>query len=116
MAQLYADEQFPRQVVELLRSLGHSVLTVQEAGQANQRISDDLVLQFATERDCAVLTMNRRDFIKLHKRNSMHAGIIVCTEPYSWKALAEGINEAIEAAETLTGKLIRINRTPSAKN
>ena len=116
MAQLYADEQFPRQVVELLRSLGHSVLTVQEAGQANQRISDDLVLQFATESDRAVLTMNRRDFIKFHKRNSIHAGIIVRTEPYSWKALADGINEAIEAAGTLIGKLIRINRTSSAKN
>ena len=34
MAFLYADEQFPRQVVILLRALGHDVLTVQEAGKA----------------------------------------------------------------------------------
>lgn len=27
MAHLYADEQFPRVVVELLRNLGHDVLT-----------------------------------------------------------------------------------------
>jgi len=29
MARLYADEQFPRRVVELLINLGHDVLTVQ---------------------------------------------------------------------------------------
>jgi hypothetical protein len=34
MARLYADEQFPRPVVEHLRSLGHDILTVQEAGNA----------------------------------------------------------------------------------
>jgi hypothetical protein len=39
MARFYADEQFPLPVVELLRNLGHDVLTVQEAGNANQRIS-----------------------------------------------------------------------------
>jgi hypothetical protein len=31
MASFYADEQFPFQVVELLRNFGHDVLTVQEA-------------------------------------------------------------------------------------
>lgn len=40
MASFYADEQFPFQVVVLLRKLGHDVLTVQEAGKANQRIPD----------------------------------------------------------------------------
>lgn len=32
MARLYADEQFPQKVSELLRKMGHDVLTVQEAG------------------------------------------------------------------------------------
>jgi len=31
MVRFYADEPFPFQVVELLRNLGHDVLTVQEA-------------------------------------------------------------------------------------
>ncbi len=35
MARLYADEQFPYEVVEHLRDLGHDVVTVQEAGKAN---------------------------------------------------------------------------------
>lgn len=38
MARLYADEQYPYPVVEYLRILGHDILTVQEAGQANQKI------------------------------------------------------------------------------
>jgi hypothetical protein len=33
MARLYADEQFPRVVSQLLRNTGHDVLTVQEAGK-----------------------------------------------------------------------------------
>jgi hypothetical protein len=38
MAQLYSNENFPRQVVEELRRLGHDVLTIQETGKAGQRI------------------------------------------------------------------------------
>ncbi|WP_308189070.1 DUF5615 family PIN-like protein [Nostoc mirabile] len=41
MALLYADEGFPKMVTGLLRQFGHDVLTVQEAGQANQQIPDD---------------------------------------------------------------------------
>jgi hypothetical protein len=48
MAGLYADEQFPRPVVELLRKLGHDVETVQEAGQAGQKIPEREVLAYAT--------------------------------------------------------------------
>ncbi|MBD0387575.1 MAG: DUF5615 family PIN-like protein [Nostoc sp. C3-bin3] len=35
MVRFYADEQFPFPVVQLLRALGHNVLTVQEAGDLN---------------------------------------------------------------------------------
>ena len=41
MDKLYADEGFPKVVTELLRQFGHDVLTVQEAGKANQRIPDN---------------------------------------------------------------------------
>lgn len=43
MARLYADEQFPLPVVELLRPLGHDILTVQEVGKAEQKIPDEQV-------------------------------------------------------------------------
>jgi predicted nuclease of predicted toxin-antitoxin system len=52
---LYADEQFPYPVVKSLRDLGHYILTVQEVGKANQRISENEVLAFAIENDRAVV-------------------------------------------------------------
>ena len=53
--------------------LGHDVLTVQEAGQANQRIPDHhQVLEFAMGQGRAVLTINRDDFIRLHRLRPDH--------------------------------------------
>lgn len=65
MVRLYADEQFPRIATEYLRSLGHDVLTVQEAGNAGK--SDPEVLAFAIADNRAILTQNRRDFVRLHR-------------------------------------------------
>jgi predicted nuclease of predicted toxin-antitoxin system len=110
MARLYADEQFPRIVVKLLSALGHDILTVQEAGKANQRIPDEDVLDFAIADNPIVLTINRGDFIRLHNLQPNHAGIIVCTEDLNRQRLATQINEAITNAVDLTNTLIRINR------
>ncbi|BBC26044.1 DUF5615 family PIN-like protein [Pseudanabaena sp. ABRG5-3] len=110
MARLYADEQFPRIVVKLLRALDHDILTVQEAGKANQRIPDEDVLAFAIADNRAVLTINRSDFIRLHNLQPIHAGIIVCTEDLNRQRLANQIHEAITNAGDLTNTLIRINR------
>ena len=48
MARIYADEHFPRQVVQNLRSLGHDVLTVQEAGNAGLPDETELKPLFTT--------------------------------------------------------------------
>lgn len=69
MAAFYADEGFPLRVVEGLRRLGHDVLTAFEAGQANQRIPDEAVLEFAARSGRVVLTLNRWEFIALHARS-----------------------------------------------
>jgi predicted nuclease of predicted toxin-antitoxin system len=58
MARLYADEHFPRIVSELLRGMGHDILTLQEAGNANLGIPDEEVLAFAVSNDRAILTIN----------------------------------------------------------
>jgi predicted nuclease of predicted toxin-antitoxin system len=108
VASFYADEQFPYLSTNHLRTLGHDVLTVQEAGNANQGIPDDEVLEFATQQNRAILTLNRRDFIRLHKQNSSHAGIIVCTDDRDKISLAERINLVILTEASLDGKLIRI--------
>ncbi|KYC40489.1 hypothetical protein WA1_25540 [Scytonema hofmannii PCC 7110] len=110
MARLYADEQFPRKVSELLRTMGHDVLTVQEAGNANFGIPDNEVLAFAVGENRTVITLNRQDFIRLHKANPKHAGIIVCTNDTNRLQMATRINEAIIVEEPLASKLIRVVR------
>ena len=110
MARFYADEQFPIETSLTLRSLGHDVLTVQEAGKSNQRIPDPEVLAFATSNHRAVLTINRYDFIQLHKSSPNHAGIIVCTENTNFERLAEKIHDAVTQIHSLDGQLIRIYR------
>ncbi|QLE58738.1 DUF5615 family PIN-like protein [Nostoc sp. TCL26-01] len=110
MARLYADEQFPRKVSELLRTMGHDVLTVQEAGNANLGIPDDKVLACAVSDNRAVITLNRQDFIRLHRTNPEHSGIIVCTNDTDKSQMATRINEAIAKEEPLLGKLIRVVR------
>ena len=97
MARLYADEQFPRQVRELLQVMGHDVLTVQEAAQDNLGIPDEEVLAFAIRENRAVITLNRRDFIRLHRANSKHLGIIVCTNNSDRLTLANRIDKAISS-------------------
>ncbi|ACK72283.1 conserved hypothetical protein [Gloeothece citriformis PCC 7424] len=103
MARLYADEQFPRQVSELLRTMGHDVLTVQEAGNANLGIPDEEVLNFAIADNRAVLTLNRQDFIRLHRANLRHFGIIVCTNDTDRYSLATRIDEAISSLVIFRG-------------
>ncbi|QQE67480.1 hypothetical protein GFS31_41930 (plasmid) [Leptolyngbya sp. BL0902] len=110
-AKLYADEQFPLRAVLQLRQLGYDVLTVQEAGKANQAIPDEAVLAFATQQNRAVLTLNRRDFIRLHQQGANHAGIVVCKDDRDKIQLAERIDQAIQAEPDLAGKLVRVQKT-----
>ncbi len=113
MARIYADEQYPLPVVEFLRPLGHDVLTVQQAGKAGLGIPDEDVLAFAVTNERAVLTLNRGDFIRLHRSQPNHAGIIICTQDNNWERQATRINDAISTEETLSGRLIRVVRPQS---
>ncbi len=110
MALLYSDEDFPHPVVDKLRLLGHDVLTAEDAGQANQKLPDDTQLAYATSLLRGILSHNRRDFIRLHRASTQHAGIIVCTRDPATDALAQRIHEALEKTPDLRGQLIRIYR------
>lgn len=110
MARLYSNENFPLLAVEELRRLGHDVLTVLEAGKANQSITDEDVLAFAKVNNRAVLTLNRKHFIRLHQQVPEHAGIIVCTFDVDFIGQAQRIDTAIQAHDDLQGLLLRINR------
>jgi len=107
---MYSNENFPLPVVVELRRLGHDVLTVLEAGRVDQTIPDDEVLSFAVQQDRAVLTMNRRHFIRLHSQQPQHAGIIVCTFDRNFLGLAARINAVIQTEGDIAGKLLRVHR------
>ena len=107
---LYANENFPRPVVEELRRLGHDVLTVLEAGKADQAIEDEEVLAFAISLGRAVLTLNRQHFIRLHRQQPVHAGIVVCTYDPDFVRQAVRIHALLESQPHLADQLLRVNR------
>ena len=107
---ILADENFSRQSVDLLQSFGHNLISLDSIGLSQIGLPDEKVLKKATELNRCVLTFNRLDFIKLHKANSQHAGIIVCTYNQDHKELAEKIHRAIQDLKSLHGLLIRVYR------
>lgn len=106
----YADENFALAVVAELRNLGHDVLTAFEDGKANLKIPDGKVLERAAELGRAVLTINRKDFKKLHETENNHAGIILCTFDADFTGQANRINEACRDLPELENQLIRVYR------
>ncbi len=107
---LLADENFAFPVVKILRDLGYDIITLSDIGLSNQEFPDDLVLSKATELNRAIITFNRKDFIKLHRINDKHAGIIIATYDSDFQALAERILFSIKGKTDLYGELIRITK------
>jgi hypothetical protein len=110
VAALYADENVPFPVVVALRAAGQDVLTAAEDGRANRQIPDPDVLARAVGLGRAVLTGNRRHFVRLHRANPAHAGIVAYTEDLDFLALAGRIHAAVSSAPALAGQLIRVNK------
>lgn len=113
MARFYANENFPFPVVVELRRLDHDVVTIQETGKANQEYPDEAVLAFARDDSRIVLTINHKDFIRLHRLSSDHYGIIVCTTDLDFVGQAGRIHEVALTNGDLRGQLIRVNRPQS---
>lgn len=110
MARLYANENFPLPVVLELRRLGHEALTVVDTGKAGQAVADDEVLAFASAEGRALLTLNRKHFIRLHHERPDHAGIVVCTFDPDFVGQATRIDATLRASEPLARRLLRVNR------
>ena len=108
MAKFYSNENFPIPVAVMLRSLGHDVATIQERGRANESTPDPDVLALATSEGRAVLTLNRKDFYRLHEQSSAHAGIVVCVADLNYSRLAQMIHERIQAEGEIAGRILRI--------
>ena len=110
MVRLYSNEGFPLPVVTILRSAGLDILTVQEAGYANKGIDDSEVLEFARCKGRAVLTLNRKHFIRLHQQDSNHHGIIVCTQDLDFLRQARNIERTLCTERSLLKKLVRVTK------
>jgi predicted lactoylglutathione lyase len=113
MVRLYADENFELPVIKKLREKGYDILTALEAGNANQGIPDEEVLEFAISENRAVITLNYNDFKNLHKLDKNHRGIVICISTRRQEDrddLVERIDLALRDKESLDGELIRVNR------
>jgi predicted nuclease of predicted toxin-antitoxin system len=109
MLQFYSNENFPIVMVNLFRAAGHDVLTSYEAGQANQRIPDDRVLQYATATNRILITENRQDFIDLHRSTPNHAGIIIFKLDRDYVGKVKTIADFIaQDQQPLADRLLRV--------
>jgi predicted nuclease of predicted toxin-antitoxin system len=106
----YSNENFALDMVKMLRELGHTVITSYEAGQANRKISDDEVLNYATRNNLAVITFNRDDFIELHNNIIQHSGIIICKTDRDYQDQINFLDEYLQNQESLINRLIRIKK------
>ncbi len=88
------------------------MITVQEAGLGGKGVADANVLAYAAAAGRALLTFNRRDFIRLHRDSPVHAGILACTREAYSLALAGRIHQTIAAAPSLSNQLLRVHRPP----
>lgn len=113
MARVRADENVPWPVVEALRAHAHDVVTKADLGRAGQRVSDAEILALARAQQRVVLTLDRRDFFRLHRESPDHEGIIACTFDPDFVGQAGRIAAALLAASELHGTLLRVNRPPT---
>lgn len=108
---LLADENSPFPVVEALRGSGYDVLTLTDLGKAGQALTDVAVLELASGDSRAVLTLNRRHFVRLHQSRSDHSGIVVCSFDLDFDGQAKRIRAALGAHTLIAGQLLRVNRS-----
>jgi predicted nuclease of predicted toxin-antitoxin system len=113
---LYSDENFPLEIVRQLRQMKYDVLTSYEAGQANQGIPDDEVLAFATQEKRVLVTLNRDDFIALHRTGISHTGIIISKDDRDYLGQTQILHSCISENPDFINRLIRIKKNNQPKS
>jgi predicted nuclease of predicted toxin-antitoxin system len=109
MLKFYSNENFPIEMVDLLRSRGYDVLTSYEAGQANQKIPDDEVLMYAINAGRTVITENRQDFINLHFTTADRAGIVICKADRDYAGKVQVLHDFfIQDTQPMNNRLLRV--------
>lgn len=106
----YSDENFAYDMVKILRVLGHTVITSYDAGEANQSISDDEVLNYASKNKLILITLNRDDFIELHQSGVRHSGMIICKTDRNYQGQIYFLHNYLQTQDSLIDRLIRIKK------
>lgn len=71
-------------------------------------MDDDILLAFSTADGRAILTHNRDDYVRLHRKTPDHGGIIVCRQSGEPEVLAEQIHAALGPLTSTQNLLIRV--------
>ncbi len=116
MFDFYSNENFPLAMVTALRELGYGVLTSYEAGQANQGIPDEAVLVYAASLGRVVITLNREDFIQLHRARTLHQGIVICKDDRDYRGQVQTLHEFLQTQSSLENRLIRVKKQNQPKS
>jgi uncharacterized protein with PIN domain len=104
MARVYVDEDVPEEVAVLLRSWGHDVVTTDEVGRKSA--DDASQLAYATATGRIIITHNRQDYRRLHRRYPGHSGIVNSTRDDADKpGLAARIHHLLSTAGDMAGRL-----------
>ncbi len=117
MARFYSNENLPIDLVDALRNLGDNILTSYEAGQANQGIQDHEVLAYATAQNRSIITLNRDDFLALHKSGISHSGIVICKDDRDHVSQAVALHTYLETqVKDLQNRRIRVQKQNQPKS
>ena len=71
---LLDEDSQAKHLVNLLRGVGHDVITVNDAGLGG--LPDNVVFEYARQHKRVIITRNCDDFLELHQVNQIHAGIL----------------------------------------
>lgn len=107
---LFADEDVYKRLVDDLRNNGADVLTIKDEGLDNTGMEDGAVLELAKVYDRALITFNRKDFIRLHKSGIEHAGIIICKRNTPHQSIVKKIVALVSEEDEFYGRLFRITQ------
>jgi predicted nuclease of predicted toxin-antitoxin system len=118
MISFYSNENLDADLVVAIRDFGYDVLTSYEASQANQGITDEAVLRYATLSNRCVLTFDRGDFLALYRSKVHHCGIVVCKEmDVDYSAQVQVLHDYLRQDQTtLENRLLRLLRQNKPKS
>ncbi len=111
---LLDEDSQAKYLVNLLRGVGHDVVTVNDAGLGG--LPDSAVLDFARQRGRVTLTRNCDDFHELHQANPLHAGILAVyqnsdlAKNMSYQSISNAIANLESSGYVLENQFVILNQ------